>query len=163
MVLFRRATVVLALLAILLAPSATPARGLTLPGGLEVTLDHQNVSLFTRYPDWGRCQAAYFTNCFRFEDGTVVGQISVLTPLIPLLNAIGVPWSGCTKVKQMGASPNVVEVFAGSGASLIAGAGDCASLPAQLAAGNAYLVVPGIARTIPPTVASVLELNVARR
>lgn len=165
LVLFRRTPVVLALLAslILLAPSATPARGLTLPGGLEVTVDQQNLSLFTRYSDWGACQAAYFTNCFRFEDGTVVGQLSALAPLIPLLNAIGVSWSGCTKVMQMGASPNVVEVYAGAGVPLIVGAGECGSLPAQLAAGSAYLVVPGIRRTIAPTVASVLELDVAHR
>ncbi len=87
--------------------------------------------------------------------------MSGVRTLIPLLNAIGVAWSGCTTVKQMGASPNVVEVYAGSGSPLVVGAGDCASLPAQLIAGNAYLVVPGIRKTIPPTVASVLELNVA--
>ncbi len=142
---------------------ATPALGLTLPGGLDVTLGNENVSLFTRYPDWAACQAASFTNCFRFEDGTVVGQVSVLTPLIPVLNAVGVAWNGCAKVKQMGTSPNVVEVYAGSGPPLIVGAADCASLRAQLDAGNAYLVVPGISKTIAPTPASVLELNVAGR
>lgn len=163
-VLFRRTTIVLALSATLisLAPPATPAHALTLAGGSEVTLGHQNVSLFTRYSDWSTCQAAYFTNCFGFEDGTVVGQVSVLTPLIPLLNVIGVPWRGCTKVKQMGVSPNVVEVYAGSGTPLVVGAGECASLPAKLAAGSAYLVAPGVRKTIAPTVASALELDVAR-
>lgn len=146
-----------------LAPVTAPAHAVPLPGGLELTFDQQNVSLFIPYPGMGACRQAYFSNCFRFEDGTVVGQLSPLTLLIPIVNLLGVPWNGCTTVKQLGASPNVVEVYAGSGVPLIVGADDCASLPGQLTSGRAHLVVPGVTKAIPPTVASVLELDVARR
>ena len=141
--------------------SASPPVGF--PEGPQVSIGERSISLFLRYPDMGACQAAYYSNCFRFADGTVVGQINPLSVLIPVLNLLGVPWGGCDKVAPLGASTDVVEVYAGEGFPLVVGSGGCGELMNDLAAGRAYLAAPGVLKPIPPTAATVLEMNVATR
>ncbi len=160
----RTAAMTAALVALLLLEASTPsafAQGL--PGGAEVSFGQRSVSLFLPYPDMAACQDAYHTNCYGFSDGTVVGQFSPLSALTPFFNLLGVPWGGCDTVPQLGASSEVVEVYAGAGVPLVVGPGDCDDLLNRLGSGGAYLAVPGVPKWIPPTTATVMELNVAGR
>ncbi len=152
------------LAAVLLALStmAGPTAAAAIPGG-PVAVGPRHLSVFVPFPSMQTCQESFLTNCFKFVDGLVVGQVSTLAPLIPLFNLLGVPWGGCAKVETLGTSPYVVEVYAGAGVPLIVGGGGCGTLASRLAEGSAYLAVPGIAKSIPPTEVWVVELDVATR
>jgi hypothetical protein len=152
-----------ALVAVFLAVAAAvvPAVALELPGGPDVSVGNRSVSLFVRYPAMAACEAAYDSNCYRFEDGTVVGQLDPLSVLTPVFDIFRISWRGCDKVPQLGASPNVVEVYAGEGLPLAVGSGTCDDVTNALAGGRAYLAVPGVPKTIPPTPATVAGLDVA--
>lgn len=125
---------------------------------VELRFGDRDLWLFTRFPDMGSCELVRLANCFRFADGTVVAQISLLLPVNQLLGLVRQPLGGCTKIPSFGSSSHVVEVRAGAGDILVVGPGPCAELPGQLADHTAYLVLPGVPQTIPPTDASVADL-----
>lgn len=143
---------------------ANPATGGAAPGllgGVTVKISDGEVSLFTTYPDMAFCEALLLTNCYLFSDGTVVGQTDPFAVLTLLLGVVDVPVGACTAIPSLGSSPDIVQVYAGTGVPLLLGAGSCADLSPQVVGHDEYLIVPFATETIPPTAASVEDLPVA--
>lgn len=130
---------------------------------IDLRFGDRNAWLFTRFPDMAFCETIRLVTCYRFADGTVVAQVSLLLPVNQVLALARLPLGGCTKVPSFGSSPDVVEVRAGAGEVLVVGPGTCAELPGQLADHTAYLALPGVPQPIPPTDASVADLSAVLR
>jgi hypothetical protein len=125
---------------------------------IDIRVGSGNAWAFVKAQDMATCEAVQLTSCYRFADGTVVAQVALLAPFSHLLAFLGIPLGGCTKVPSMGSSLDVVAVYAGTGDVLVAGSGPCQDLPGQLSNGTAFLVLPGLEQTIPPTDAWVADL-----
>ena len=135
-------------------PAVAQTSPATTPGRLPLT-----APLFVPFPTMDACRAVILTNCFKFADNTVVGQVGILSPVLLALGLLRVPATNCTRIRHVGLNQSVVEVEAAAGFPLAVGAGSCDDVVSQVADHTAYLIAPGTRRAIPPTDGSVLEVN----
>jgi len=129
---------------------------------IEIRAVQGNAWVFVAFPDMRLCEALLLTACYRFDDGRVVAQLPLLTPLNLLLGTLRIPLGGCTRIPTMGGSPRLVEVYTNLSDTLAVGEGTCADLARRVADHTAYLVIPGVRTVIPPMDASVGDLAALR-